>query len=580
MPDIRKEWVDILPNPNGEWLKIHLKNNKLYLQYKFSRTRNEDVKNIGFTWRKNSGWYGSVSKMLIRNFITLFPQSKEIIRETFPDWCSFKNYDESWVPSSYLMPHQLESAILAKEHPRFGFFHDTGTGKSLLGVELHKQKKVNTLVTCPLSIIEDAWGEDITEFAPEIPYCNLHSIVRETSKKRKAYKINKMIDDKCSLFIINYESFWRNLEFINELGIEMMLLDESSFLKSHKTKVTKKVITFVDNIDYCYLFSATPAPNLEAEYWAQCRLIDPTVFGASYYAFKGTYFFEVGYGGFKLKMKDDMREKFLDKLSTISEVILKKDVIEDLPEQTFNIREVTLSTAERKAYDEMERHLIIEVDGHEVVAGNQAAKRMKLREGTSGFFYTEDMTDRIGQDGLFIIERNVVKTGDSKLKELEVLLDEIGNNKVIIWTHFHYEADSVENMLREKGKLAVRVDGSVRDGDERSDRLRQFKEGSAQYLIAHPQSIGHGQRLFMSNYAVYFSMTDSYEMFKQSKDRQHRKKQKFACTYYFLIAKGTVDRAIYRAVREKRSVTKATFDYIQTRKEELYGKEEGREDSQ
>ena len=54
MPDIRKEWVDILPNPNGEWLKIHLKNNKLYLQYKFSRTRNEDVNNIGFTWRKYS----------------------------------------------------------------------------------------------------------------------------------------------------------------------------------------------------------------------------------------------------------------------------------------------------------------------------------------------------------------------------------------------------------------------------------------------------------------------------------------------------------------------------------------------
>ena len=52
-------------------------------------------------------------------------------------------------------------------------------------------------------------------------------------------------------------------------------------------------------------------------------------------------------------------------------------------------------------------------------------------------------------------------------------------------------------------------------------------------------------------YAIYYSMSYSFEDFYQSHDRIYRKGQTQGCTYIFLVAEGTIDEDIYDAVVQK-----------------------------
>jgi SNF2 family DNA or RNA helicase len=338
-------------------------------------------------------------------------------------------------------------------------------------------------------------------------------------------------------------------ELINA-GFEMLIVDESSKAKSPKSKITKELIKYADMVPYVYLFSGTPAPNSELEYYSQIRMLDQKLFSKSFYSFRNGYFLQSGYGGFKWKINPEKRQEFLDKLATVSSVVKKEDVL-DLPGKTINIRKVFLSSKEMNAYREMETHMILELEDQESIAANSAVKCMKLREGTSGFFIDEN--------------GEIIKTGESKLNELDSLLGEIGGEQVIIWVNFHYEADQVVSFLQKAGKTVVRADGIVNQ-DLKNQAIEDFKSGSAQYFIGHPASVGHGITLTNCSYMVYFSLSYSFELQSQSADRIFRKGQENKCSYYYLIADGTIDEAILRAVDAKQTVTEMVFDFIKTKR--------------
>jgi SNF2 family DNA or RNA helicase len=275
-------------------------------------------------------------------------------------------------------------------------------------------------------------------------------------------------------------------------------------------------------------------------------MIDKGLFGKSFYAWRNNYCYSFGYGNYQWAMRKDKDQLFTDKLNTISEVVRKEDVL-DLPGKTENIRDVQLDKYERDVYDTMKKDLIVEFGEKESVAANAAVKMMKLREATSGFL--------INNDG------SISRTGESKLKELSSLLAEIGNHQVIIWTQFHYEAAQIMELL--KGKSAVRIDGTIPNQNIKNANLQSFKSGDAQYLIAHPASLGHGVTLVNCNYAVYFSLSHSYELQVQSMDRIYRKGQHNCCTYYFLLAVNSVDKVIMKALKNKQSTAEAVLHYLQ-----------------
>lgn len=509
-------------------MDLSIDNNKISLRFPFSAETINLCKRCGLKWTpRDKAWVGTANVITAMALVRTFPELGTSLDAYLPEEIN------NWTPSSYLMAHQAEAGRIGLKEPRFGFFDDTGTGKCCCGIELVKQKKIKTLVVCKLSLIVNAWMADCAKFAPELRVANLWAL---KGKKVPDHDIG----------IINYEQFRTSHKKLT--GYKMVLGDESSTCKDARSQTTKAMIAYCDNVPYVYLFSGTPAPNNELEYWSQMRIIDPLLLGHSFYTFRNHYCFSTGYGGYQWKMQENKREEFLEKIGQKSRVVRKEDVL-DLPERTFNLRSVQLSRAEMDAYLEMERNMILEVEGQECLAANAAAKIMKLRQGASGFFYDS--------------EGKAIVYGQAKADALMDLLEEIGNHQVIIWTQFHHEADEIQARL---GINAVRVDGTVTSQNQKDNMVQAFIIGQVQYLISHPASLGHGVTLTNCSYAIYFSQSHSYELDYQSRDRIYRKGQKNACTYYYLVAEGTVDATIQRALDKKQDAAQAVFDYLRRMK--------------
>lgn len=517
-------------------MKLAAKDNKIFL--KFSPSDNAAfklAKKAGFRWSMSEkAWWAHDTFMAREALEFIFPDATFDLPEKGYYNMSLSDY----APNEKLMKHQSEGVEMSIYHDRWCYFFDTGTGKTLTAIEIIRLFDLKTLIVCPLSIIEAAWMEDIAKFAPQIR----GTVINLWKQKGKKRLFNAL--QEFQICIINYESFRSNFDMIREAGFDMVICDESSKLKNNKSQITKKMIQLTDDVSHVYLLSGTPAPNSKLEYWPQMRMMNIALLGASFYAFRNEYFTPKGYGGFQYEEKTEKSAELLHKISQFSTVVRKEDVL-DLPERVDQIRDVILTSDEIKAYNNMKRHMLIEIEEGCVSAANAAVKLMKLRQLTGGFLITEDKAIR--------------NFGDSKLKALLDLLEEIGNHQVIIWTQFQYEALMIQIELQ--GMECV-INGTIPQ-TIKERRLKEFKAGNIQYLIAHPRSLGHGVTLTDCSYAIYYSGSYSHEEHYQSRDRIYRKGQENKCAYYYLVAPGTIDEIIYKALQSKADISESVLKEIQ-----------------
>jgi len=452
-----------------------------------------------------------------------------------------------------LFSHQRHGLSLGQAGNR-AFFWECGTGKTLLALKLiehwHSQGIGPALVVCPLSIIDSAWLADCQQFTPGL---RITSLWAKTPAERR-----RRLQQYHDVFVVNFEGLKMLYGDIVAKDFGVIVVDESSKMKSPRSQVSKALLSLAGvpfrgspfkcdrPIPYRYVLSGTPAPNDESEYWAQVKFITGPghrCFHDNYYVFRAEYFHGVPIGctGQKIwKFRHAMRELFQAAMAPVAHVVRKADCL-DLPEQIHQIRTVRLSRPERQAYDAFEENLVLRFGDQMVLGTTALVETMKLRQLTSGFAYAED--------------GEVIQVGTAKLTELCSLLDEIGPHQVIIWANFRAE---IQQLLQALPGAVALWSGT----EDREQVIKVFKSGQAQYLIANPQSAGHGLTFTNCHYAVYYSLSYSYELQKQSEDRIHRIGQSVPCEYFYLLAERTVDEMIHRTVRKKGDLSSATLTYL------------------
>lgn len=464
-----------------------------------------------------------------------------------------------------LYRHQKEAIEFAiRNRGCCAFFHDPGLGKTRTGLEVfryyrEKHPGLHLLVVCPLSLVNAAWGEDIRKFT-DLTYSPF-----------KDLKNGELPD----IVIINYEGLIskKNLPLIESLIWKhpfMCILDESSRLKNNKSVTTKTLLGLTEYFKYRIIASGTPMPNSELELWGQMNFVQPELLHKSFYAFRNTYFHlqrggvirqgsrymsrdelrEIFSEGWKYTISDENREILMSEIKPFTDWVKKEEAL-DLPEKIDEVREVTLSAQERKAYKEMESTLITEIDGVEVTAQIVLTKLMKLRQVTSGFLYSP--TGSVLQIG-----------GSSKLKELEEVLEELGSQPVIIWVQFHYEVNAIYGLLSEKyGPNQIATLYSETQNKDTS--IKKFQNGEVRYLIAHPKSAAHGLTFVNCSAMVFFSLDYSFEAHAQARDRIHRIGQSSSCLYVYLIAKNSIDEELLKVLQRKQSLQDVVYGIVRNK---------------
>lgn len=433
--------------------------------------------------------------------------------------------------SDYLYNYQKSICNDALNFGCYGLFCEVGTGKTIMALEIanHYGK---TLVLCPLSIIETVWIEDCNRFYPDKVIISCHG----NSKQERIEQLNKEAD----IYVMNYESYKILYNEILRMKFDCMIVDESSCMKNMKSQITSYILNMIHKVSHRFVLSGTPAPNRFDEFFPQMKFVNPDIFGNNKYGFLQTYSHQSMEDPHVWYQTDEDKEKFNARL-TEQAVFLKKEDCVDLPEKVFQVRRFEMASEQRQHYNE----LLNDIKSHinEWSKFEFTAKLMKLREITSGFVYTKDS--------------NVITMDSNKPKALAEILEEIGNKQVIIWCQFQHE---IKSLAEQFGGVALTSSSSKTK--ERYEIIRDFRDGKIQYLFTHPSLMGKGLTFVNCTYNVYYSLSFSYEEFKQSQDRIHRIGQTNKCTYIIMQAKDTIDEKIYSCLQRKESAVDELYNEI------------------
>jgi SNF2 family DNA or RNA helicase len=479
-------------------------------------------------------------------------EAREIKNRFKRDPASFKSNP---IFNAFLMPHQIAGCEIAALFDKYAFFYDTGTGKTVLALEiitrLFEKTRTKFLVICPKTIINTAWMADCEQFYSTFRLLPMSKNIKP-EQYRKIYKkwnetaagenyerlyyddftdgnladriefILSALVPRASAYIINPESF--DVDFFLTLGINGLVVDESAMLKNYYSKISEKVRDFSSKMKYSYLLSGKPAPNRVQEYYSQMRVVDRVYLNRSFDVYSRTH--DIA--------KDVDRKSF-----TLS----KEDCI-DLPPKSYVIRSVSLDRDVRSKYNEMlwswrTEYIKDLKERRNVAVGHHLSVLRKLRQIASGFV-VDSVVDK----------KTAHWIHSSKERELEDVLDDLGSNQAIIWAQHHYEIEAIEKLLRKRGEHVVTAYGKTADKDY---SIEAFKKGAARYIVAHPRTLMYGATLTNCTYAIYYSTSYSFEEFYQSHDRIYRIGQNKPCTYIFIQAENTIDEIMYDCIFSKKT---------------------------
>ena len=428
---------------------------------------------------------------------------------------------------------------------------EMGTGKTITSIgitgALYQFGKVNRgLIVCPLSIV-GVWQQEFESFA-DYPY-NLTILSGSSAKKKEMLSV--IPDEGLQIVVINYESTWRIQDSLEAFDPDLIICDEAHKIKEARTAQSKCLHKLGDAAKYKLLLTGTVITNKELDVFSQYRFLNREIYGYSFYQFRNRYFDMVGYGNHIPRFKSYMREDFLKKLHSVAFRVTKEECL-DLPDIIEEVRTVDLEPKAMKMYQELEKESFTELEDSEVSAVNVLTKLLRLSQLTGGHL-TDD-------DG----DSNAVST--AKLSALEDIVDSAvsDDKKLVVMARFVPELNDIQEMLDKKGIGYACVRGGVKD---RTEEIRRFQEDpECRIFIGQIAAAGLGITLTAASTMVFYSLDYSMSNFEQAKARIHRVSQKNDCLYIYLVAKGTVDRKVLRALRGKVDLARMLVDDYRTGK--------------
>ena len=422
---------------------------------------------------------------------------------------------------------------------------EMGTGKSLVGVAVAGILSLYSLVdrvliVCPLSIM-GVWEDELSRYA-DFPYSV--TLLRGSMQKKKS-QLSHLPRSELQIVVTNYETMWRLEEELSQFHAGLIIADEGHRLKDGTSRQSRAMHRLGDEADYRLLLTGTAITNKEIDIYSEYRFAAPRVFGKSFYAFRGRYFYMSGYGGHVPVFKSSMAVDFLERLHSVA-FRVRKDECLDLPPVTEEIRAVDLEPEAQALYARIEKESYASLRDGEVTVFNVLTQLLRLSQLTGGH-----LTDDEG------LSHTVSAAKLDALSDIVDAMREEGE-KLVIMARFVPELDDIEALLRKKKIAYACVRGGVK---ERAEEVRRFQEDeSCRVFLGQIQAAGMGLTLTAASTMVFYSLDFNMANFDQAKARIHRVSQTRNCHYIYLCCRNTVDHKILRSLRNKIDLAKALVD--------------------
>lgn len=460
--------------------------------------------------------------------------------------------------------HQQEIFTWAQDRPAAGLWMGMGTGKTGLTLNLIEYHRTMRRIDCAIIAVPlryaDTWVEEINRCFPgrKVVNCLRNPDGRLASTAERVQNACKEAD----YLIVNYDSLGeithigKKREFhFTELGTAIqsrllkyncaMVCDESTHIKNHRSARGKACQKLGLLAKVRYALSGTPLPQGPQDAFGQYAYLDPMIFGYKFTVFR-SHFLELG--GFEGKVIEGLKphktEEFNTKLYSIARRVTKEECM-DLPPKVYQTVTYDLAPSTRKLYQQLADEWVVSMNNREYAVTTGLAKSLRLAQICTGFLGHREFDP---QGEICTVEVDIPQK--EKLKTLMDMLEDIPG-KVIIWCKWKKNIQDIAAALGQAGILYVDYwSGTL---NHHANEMAFREDPNIKVFLGTGESGGMGLNLQGPDVAteIYYSQDMKALVREQSEDRAHRGEIKHTVTIIDMVAKGTVEEAIVKGLRDK-----------------------------
>lgn len=450
-----------------------------------------------------------------------------------------------FIPHSY-QRYAIERIIT---DPALGLFLDMGLGKTAITLTAINDLRYNRwavsrcLVVAPKKVAEATWSSEAAKW-DHLDHLKIVPVLGSAQKRIRG------LHTPGDIWVINRENFpWLVDYYRNAWPFDMVVIDESTSFKNSQSKRFKAIKLVLDRISRIVILTGTPAPNGLEDLWAQIYMLDQGArLGKTLTSYREAFFTQdwahPGQQYRTYSPQDGADIRIRAAIADICVSMKAEDYLE-LPDYIENIIPVALDAKAKKAYDKLEREMLLEVDDQTITAGSAAVLNGKLLQLCSGAVY-----DAEGQ---------TVHVHDCKIEAFLEVVEQLHEEHALVFYWFQHELERLLSALEASG-LRVRVYRGPEDE-------QAWNSGQVDILLAHPASCGYGLNLQAGgHHAIWFGYPNwALEIYQQANKRLHRQGQRYPVIAHHLVVQGGMDEDVIEALHDKGDAQEALMQALKAR---------------
>lgn len=447
---------------------------------------------------------------------------KNILIESFPD-------DRELYPFQYV---GVKFAQLA--HGRALIGDDMGIGKTIQAIAHIALNMHNTpaLVVCPASVKYN-WEKEVKAWLPE-------------------WKVEVLsgwkgdIPRNCNVVIANYDLISRRREQLLDYGFNIVVCDESHYLKNSKAQRTQAVLEIAKQSESVICLSGTAITNRPNEFYTTLNLLRPNEF-SNFYEYGKRYCDghqkPIGRGKFAWDFNgasntDELHNRTRDFCIRR----LKSEVLTELPAKVRSLHYINPTSQQTKDYNALLRKWLDEYDAHRHYG--------TLPKG----FVLNMLTDLRHECGRMKVDHAIQYVKDYV---------EISGKPIVVFAHHRDILQSIFTKLREDENLRGKVGAIAGDmpAQKRQQQVEAFQRGDLMVLVCSTIAAKEGITLTASDTTLFVERewVPAYE--EQAEDRVNRIGQESnSVSAVYLSVENTIDEKFNYVIEQKRKVVQAVLD--------------------
>lgn len=460
-------------------------------------------------------------------------------------------------PKPHLSPnlrlHQKACVLLGIAYPKFCFWLEMGTGKTLISLELLRYwfeakqiKRAIVFVTSDKAF--DTWERQIRRFNIDIPVVALEgpslrkwkqleefgdgivllpypgAVAMASGRKSKGKKSSLVLDPK----LVKKLAEWA----------DALVVDESTKLGNHRSLTSKLLMKLKKAASIRYALAGRPFGRDPTMLWSQYNIVDDGetlgetlgMFRAAFFEEKDRYFGGPYSKDFKFIKK---KRPVLSKMMRHRSITYAAEECIDLPKVVL-IDEMLRLPDETRAYYNRLKQELIEAKGNWREVKNVF---LRARQMSSGFIGLTD--DETGEKAQVVFEQN------PKLDRVVELLGELPeDHKAVVFYAFTYSGRTIVERLKEEGIKPIWLWSGTKDSRKTINRFLTDPETTVAVVNNQLAAMSLDGLQEVANYAFFYESPVGAIDRVQAERRLIRDGQKRKVFQYDLMVAKTVDEKI------------------------------------